>query len=613
MIFDNVNRKLWERYESSNYLYQEHPVRYRCQLFFLLLQSSIVSVLILGGILLSVWLFVKHPENSLVTPLAIILGVNLIITIAIYVFAFFSRPWNGMLYLSPQTYPHFYRKVNWIANLMQGPKIHRIYLSADFNASVCSAFIFFPGLRRNVLIIGYPLLCAFSSKAIIAALAHEIGHMAKGHLSLNNIFSHIELFWRSLHLGIFNLFLNPWRNYFLRSLTIMLHPLRYEHEKEADSVIGNRFGPEYHCEGLVQLLVKGKIFEKDKTLLHAMLAAESVDRIDFATITREMVRKKLSPDEWRRLLNEALCGMPPVFDEHPPFKERIGNHDAEELLPYLLSPPNALERLLAPRKGFELDVNRYYQNTMAEVMNEVQTSGKDFLRKRTEFNPNAEYSADEVAKYVDVLEFFDQTRESELLIEKALTRYPDSSSLQGMQLLRKLRHATTAAERHKIIIAMEELIKKTPLTVFELHDQLMQYYLESGMNDRIKNLLDLRRYCMDQEHKRLNKKLAVSDHLRPANLSDGERASLREIFAMDARVIEAIYPIERVYDDNVLMCSRFVVVHKKHRSFVLRQSDSDFICNYEDMDFKVVIGSMQMLQHLESLNVEPITIAASDR
>ena len=166
MILEEINRKAWERYEQIAVFRQKHPHLHLAGLWFLILLSFGMAFLVIGGI---VWIMLRVCAAP---GTGIVLLVNAVFTITFYLAALRDRPWKQMMKLEPRDYPELYRKVNWIACRMKAPKIHRIYLSAEFNASVGSMFTFVPGLRTNVLMIGYPLLCSLISKGVIAVLAH---------------------------------------------------------------------------------------------------------------------------------------------------------------------------------------------------------------------------------------------------------------------------------------------------------------------------------------------------------------------------------------------------------------------------------------------------------
>ena len=147
MLLGDINRRRYEQYERGVEFYRRHPLGYKCKLGFLLFQSLAMALLLGGIIVLLCLLIAENPSRHV--KLAVFLAVNVILSGWLFRQAIRDRPWQGMRFLPPDVYPGFYRKVNRIARIMGAPKIHRIYLSLEFNAAVTCEWMFIPQLRRN--------------------------------------------------------------------------------------------------------------------------------------------------------------------------------------------------------------------------------------------------------------------------------------------------------------------------------------------------------------------------------------------------------------------------------------------------------------------------------
>lgn len=184
----DFTRKEWEKYERILDVYENHPGLYRLKLFFLFFQSFFGILLLVAVIFLLVRFAAIKPASRISVRIWIFLGISVGISLWGYLLAALNRPWKGLYLLRRKQYPNFYRKVNWISRKVKGPKIHAIYLTHEMNAAVSSSFVWIPFLRRNVLMVGYPLLCALSRRAFLGCLAHEIGHLSRKHLSIGAFF-----------------------------------------------------------------------------------------------------------------------------------------------------------------------------------------------------------------------------------------------------------------------------------------------------------------------------------------------------------------------------------------------------------------------------------------
>ncbi len=485
MLLEGIDRKLWDRYERGVEFYRRHPFGYKLKLGFLLLQSLIAALLVTG---VCIWLCAVALENpGRHFRLLAFLLINALLSVWFYWAAMRERPWLGMILLDPEQYPGFYRKVNRIARLMGAPKIHRIYLSLEFNAAVASEWTLVPGLRRNVLMLGYPLLAALSSKALIGVLAHELGHVAGRHLSVKGIFVRIEVFWHTLQLGIFTYLLRPWRNYFLKTLTRTLHPLYLEHEKEADRRIEQHFGRDYLLQSLSQLAVRARIYENDRLLLRRMATA-SIENLDFAGHFSGLF--ETAPANPAALLVEALQSRPPITDEHPSFLERLAGASPAELLAASTMYPDAVRKLLRPGEDFRESLNAVCRERFAEYAAQLQQEYRNAQALLAAPPPND--SEQVLLERAEALELLERDDESAALLDAALQRQPRSAMFCATYLMRRLEQSKSDAERGLAIADMETLLDESPLLAYRLNDPLIEYYLRHGLTEKLKSFLDLR-------------------------------------------------------------------------------------------------------------------------
>ncbi|HET6851591.1 MAG TPA: M48 family metalloprotease [Pyrinomonadaceae bacterium] len=84
--------------------------------------------------------------------------------------------------LTREQAPALFDLVNEVREALDGPTIHHVLISDDFNAFIAQIpqFGMF-GWSRNYLVIGLPLLRALSPAEFRAVLAHEMGHLSGKH------------------------------------------------------------------------------------------------------------------------------------------------------------------------------------------------------------------------------------------------------------------------------------------------------------------------------------------------------------------------------------------------------------------------------------------------
>lgn len=115
--------------------------------------------------------------------LAIKAGLPLLALIAVILKSFWlkSEPVPGM-YLTKKEYPEVFAVVEKIRKSIKAPEPHHIIINSDFNAAVMQKpRLGLLGWHKNYLMLGLPMLQAFSLEQFEAVLAHEMGHLAEKH------------------------------------------------------------------------------------------------------------------------------------------------------------------------------------------------------------------------------------------------------------------------------------------------------------------------------------------------------------------------------------------------------------------------------------------------
>ena len=603
MLLEEMSRREWEKYERMKFLHAHHPVRFGIRLGLLLAGSVIFAALIflVIGALFAVAL--EDPLKHL--RLLALLLFNLGISIFTYICALLNRPWSGMLYLPEKDYPELYRKVNWVAHLMRAPRIHKIYLNTDFNAAVSAANIFLPGLRRNVLMLGWPLLCAMSSKGLLGTLSHELGHISGRHPFGGALFLRVELFWCSLHLGVFSLLTNWYAGWFLRHLARYELPVRYAEERSADDFIARTFGEEYLLECLTRLQVYGAVYAKGDYYLRALAAAEDASPVSRMELLRQDFLRNGSDAELKRMLESALTEILPVNEEHPPFAERVGHRSADELLVYLKSEPDAAEKLLGDVSALE-ETFRPYED---EFLAGLRQSLAEIREAAALFDPETADCSDWCMQ-IGHLNALNRSDEAEKLLNEALSRFPESLSVRILELTRRLDDAS-GEQGKEIAVEMESLTGEHPLLVYEINDPLLTFYLKTGCGEGVKRWFGVRDAAQKKCKSLLNKKFSPADDIRSAVLTDSLIRQLQENLAPLSRHLDSVYLIERRYDPGIAVCTTFLLLVRK-RKLLQMFSDSELLESFENCPYSVEVVSSKTARILSERGLRSVKVLTAE-
>jgi len=128
------------------------------------------------------------------------LGILLIVFIWMIIKAIwvkFAEP-DGVEVRAEQC-PELFAIIHDLQNDLGSPEFHRVLITEDFNAGVMQIpRLGLLGWYRNYLLIGLPLMKALSVEQFKSVLAHEFGHLAKGHGRISGWIYRSRLRWARL-------------------------------------------------------------------------------------------------------------------------------------------------------------------------------------------------------------------------------------------------------------------------------------------------------------------------------------------------------------------------------------------------------------------------------
>ena len=594
-----MTRKEWERYERVERDFHAHPLRYRCRILLLLLEGLAVALLLGAIIAALVWIALADPKGNV--RLLGFLVLNIGLTVFLYLKSVLERPWKGLPNLSEREYPNLFALVRETAEVVGAPRIHRICLVPDaFNAAVTVAFPFIPGLRRNILMLGYPLLAAANRRTLRGILTHELGQVAHHDTLLGGALFHLQTFWNVLQLGIFTGLLSPWRKSYLRRLDRLMVPIRRKQELAADRTIAERFGIDTLRETMVMLEFRGTEMEDLSNIVNTAFKDWTPDAPPpgVAAAIRAALRRPLPEEEARRRLDRSLRALVPPMEEHPPLATRVGTGRVEELLPFTASRADALEAIFGSAETLDPLVDATFQPYCVAYVRARRDQQALAARRLADLTAAAP-SVDGMIERIQLLQLLERREEADVLLRSARAAYPGSTALETIDLAAQLAHAPSAEAGEPLADRLEELLVAEPMLRIHTEDELMAHYLEVGDAERVKRLLDLGQKSDKAVRKRLGAKLKPTDDLEPLLLSDQTREEISHAFPR--RYVRAIYPVQRHHTGTGVAQSYYVI-----RPGWLSPSASEFAFWGEQVGVNLVLGNRALFRRLEELGIEPI-------
>jgi Zn-dependent protease with chaperone function len=268
--------------------------------------------------------------------------------------------------------PALFEALDRIRARIKGPRVHRVYLDDDFNASIRQVprFGLFGG-AINSLSIGLPLLMMLDRRRLLSVLAHEYGHLRGNHGKLSAWIYRTRLSWLKLDAnlqrneGVMALFSGAFFRWYFPRFAAKTFALARQDEYEADRISGRLLGTPVAASALTEIAIKGNWYANEFWPWHwARAEHEPTPPGPFAAL-RKRVRKPPDDDFARQALREAMRRVSDLEDTHPVLRDRLEALGQKAALPEW-SARSALELLADRKKWIEFFDTRWRRTHAAD-------------------------------------------------------------------------------------------------------------------------------------------------------------------------------------------------------------------------------------------------------
>lgn len=291
------------------------------------------------------------------------LAVKLILVVGFFLWMLVKALWiripppDGMPVSAVQA-PKLFAMIAELRRQLGAPPFHVVLVTDDFNAGVVQAprlGIF--GWHRNYLLIGLPLMKSLTAEQFKAVLAHEFGHLAKGHGRLSNWLYRQRLRWSRLLMALDanrskgGVLFKPFLNWFAPYFNAYSFPLARANEYEADATSVRLTSSRAAAEALTSVNIVGSYLnERFWPQLHKQ--ADEIPHPGFAPYSSmgHQVVAGLDGTSTKAWLEQALARRTTSEDTHPALADRLA---AIRETPRLSPPPSGwgADRLLGDALG----------------------------------------------------------------------------------------------------------------------------------------------------------------------------------------------------------------------------------------------------------------------
>ena len=266
--------------------------------------------------------------------------------------------------------PELFALISELRGRLRAPRLHRVVVTGEFNASVTQLpRRGAPGLYRNTLAIGLPLMKSLGPKQFKAVLAHEIGHLAGGHGRFASGIYRLRASWMRLletleHAPAWGLPLRAFFRHYVPYFSAYSLPLARAHEYQADALAVRLTSRRATAEALSAVSVIGSYLgERYWPILHRK--ADELPRPAFAPFSGmgnviPWIEEK-SAHAW---LARALARPTGPEDAHPALVDRLRAIGATPRLA-LPAPGAAADQLLGEaRTRIAEELDRRWRRTI---------------------------------------------------------------------------------------------------------------------------------------------------------------------------------------------------------------------------------------------------------
>ncbi len=431
--------------------------------------------------------------------------------------------------------PELFAMIDRLRERLQTPPVHHVLLVPELNCSVTQVpRLGLFGWHRNYLMLGLPFMKAVTPEQFEAVLAHELGHLSRGHARAGNWIYRLRLIWGRLlaaleekqHWGagpILKFF-----RWYIPYFQACSFPLARANEYEADAASVALTSSRSAAQALTSIEVMARYFDGHYWAgIHR--AARDQPQPGFAPYAdlRASAVHELPRGDVEGWLESALQRRTGYADTHPALADRLAAIGAEAEL-VLPEPGAAADRLLGTAlpqltEQFDTEWRAAIEPSWLRVHAETQEQRARLAELRA--LPVAEAAEERLLERAGLEEGVAESSDTALALRRqALERFPESLAARyalGMQLLQRGDEAGVSL--------METVLSRDPQAAAHCLVALRDFWWRLGHEERAHELH--RRYVAEVEladrRERERSQVLIGDRYLAHGLAGEALAQLR--------------------------------------------------------------------------------------
>ena len=436
--------------------------------------------------------------------------------------------------------PALFDLIHEVTTKLNGPKIHHVLVNGDFNASVVQIpqFGMF-GWNSNYLVIGLPLLRAFTPGEFRAVLAHEVGHLSGKHGRFSGWIYRVRQSWIQVLTRIHmerhyaSFLFEPFLNWYAKYLNSYSFVRARAQERHADEYAIEMTGREVTAVMLARLDVKQKGLTEHfwPNFFRQSKVEPKAPRDPFEQMLSG-VEKPIGPVNAQKWFFEALRVPTGYGDTHPALADRLAAigypKDSPVVAGLLDAVLKADEQKESAANYYLRDLpedfvprqNRLWREQLVQAWNESHAQSNEAKRQLAKLEAEAErrpLTVEEQWQRVALLSQVQDDTATVPLLQAILRDHPDHVGAHFALGAILLDQQNAEGVDH-----LEKAMQLNPATTGEASTRLAGFYFEQG-NKELAETFRKRAAEHQEKEERLREQalnFSARDTLLPHELSE---------------------------------------------------------------------------------------------
>jgi Zn-dependent protease with chaperone function len=264
-------------------------------------------------------------------------SLKIAIVLAVFLWVVLKALWVGLpppqgTEITGRDAPELFGMIEELRRALRSPSFHHVLVTDDFNAAVVQApRLGLFGWYRNYLLMGLPLAKALTVEQFKAVLAHEFGHLSKGHGRVSNWIYRQRLRWSRLMAALEEaeswgvVLFRPFLRWYAPYFNAYSYPLARANEFEADATSARLASRRAAAEALTAVNVVASYLQ-ERFWPQIVRRVDEMPQPAFApfSVMGTQVASEIDPASIEAWLAQALARKTTLDDTHPSLTERLG-------------------------------------------------------------------------------------------------------------------------------------------------------------------------------------------------------------------------------------------------------------------------------------------------